>query len=386
MKQPRVVYFLNGLGRGGAELGLRTMLEHGLFAQVSLRVNVLFRGSEDLRRDIESLIGRENLVEGTLEKKLTVFGTVLGSCKFLYQLIAFRPQVVILSLKQANIIGRFLLYFFPGVRCIAFEHIAHLERGRAVGIYERALRALSNRVDEVWGDCPATLQATREYYRVSPKVQTFVPLFVAPCDAPSKSEYALHSPARIVAASRLVPRKRLDVLLQAIRLVKDNGHKIELTIFGEGPDKDRLERIAAELQIGRIVTVAGFVSEWWRVAAESDMFVHLSEDEGFCITVAEAMVVGLPVIASSVGGIPDYSRDSLDAVHLRSLDPSDVARAIVSLLNDDAKRSELGLAAASNIRSRFAAAPIQRQYKEIATSLLDRASSNGSRKWCNWLV
>jgi glycosyltransferase involved in cell wall biosynthesis len=169
------------------------------------------------------------------------------------------------------------------------------------------------------------------------------------------------------------------VLLKAIRLVADHGHTVELTIFGEGSDRDRLERLAADLQLGNTVTIAGFVKEWWRVATESDVFVHLSEDEGFCITVAEAMLVGLPVIASSVGGILDYSRDSLDAIHMHSLNPSDVARAIESLLNDDVKRAELGLAAALQIRSRFAAAPVQRRYREIAASLSDRASRDRFR-------
>ena len=282
------------------------MLKHGLFSQVNLRVIAMFRGSEELHDDITRLVGNGNLIEGRAGEKLTIAAAGIGSCKLLYQLFTFKPEIVVLSLKQANIIGRFLLYFFPRIWCVAFEHIAHLEQGRAVRFYERALRLLSRRVDEVWGDCPATLHATRAYYGVRCKSQTFVPLFVASCDAPLKTEYTLHSPVRIAAASRLVPRKRLDVLLRATRLIIESGHKVELTIFGDGPEKANLERLAADLQLSSVVTFAGFVDEWWRLGTESDVFVHLSEDEGFCITVAEAMMVGLPVIASSVGEISDY--------------------------------------------------------------------------------
>jgi glycosyltransferase involved in cell wall biosynthesis len=369
MNRQRVLYFLNGLGRGGAELGLRTMLEHGLFSRFDLRVVVMFRGQEELRKDIMRLIGTENLIEGGTGSKLTLSTAGIGSCKLLYQLITFKPDVVVLSLKQANIIGRFMLYLFPHIRCIAFEHIAHLERGRAVGIYERALRALSGRVDEVWGDCPATLESTRAYYEMHIKSQTFVPLFVASHDAKPKVDYALHNPVRIAAASRLVPRKRLDVLFQAIRLVVECGFRVKLTIFGDGPERGRLEKLASNLGLDDVVTFAGFVSEWWRAGAENDLFIHLSEDEGFCITVAEAMMVGLPVIASKVGGVADYSQDSRDALHMLSLDPDRVAEAVKGLLISEERRSVLGHAAAATIRSQFGPVRVRGRYEQIARTI-----------------
>jgi glycosyltransferase involved in cell wall biosynthesis len=376
MRQKRILYFLNGLGRGGAELGLRTMLEHGLFAGFDLRIVVMFRGSEDLREDIVRFVGSANLIEGRVGTRLTLITAGIGGCKLLYQLAIFKPDIVVLSLKQANIIGRFILYFFPRVRCIAFEHIAHLEKGRAVRVYERALRALSGRVDEVWGDCPATLEATRSYYDKPPKSQTFVPLFVASQHAKPKIDYTLHKPARIAAACRLVSRKRLDILIRAVLIVIESGCKVELTIFGDGPARASLEKLAVDLGVGHAITFAGFVQDWWRTGAQSDIFVHLSEDEGFCITVAEAMMVGLPIIASRVGGVADYSQHLYNAIHSFSFDPAFIAEAIKDLLSNEEKRASLGGAAATTIQSHFGIEAIQGHYGKIAKVLAAPSASN----------
>jgi glycosyltransferase involved in cell wall biosynthesis len=366
--KPRVIYFINGLGRGGAELGLRTMLEHDLFAKVDLRVIAICRGSAGISEDVAHRLGHRNVIEGGVGAKLTFPLVLKSSYNFLYHLINFRPNVVVLSLKQANIIGRFILFFFPSIHCVAFEHIVRLERGRASKIYERALRLLSNRVDEVWGDCYSTLNSSQIYYRKTPKTKRFVPLFVVSGSEPQKLNYDLHSPIRVAAASRLVTRKKLDVLLKAVRQLVERGRATELIIFGDGPDRTRLEDLTAALGLNGVVTFAGFVDEWWRVALNSDVFVHLSEEEGFCITVAEAMMVGLPVIASSVGGVRDYSKNLSDARHIQSLDPTDVAKEIEILLNDHDGRAELGRRAARSIRTQFASAAVRVHYNRIAST------------------
>jgi glycosyltransferase involved in cell wall biosynthesis len=377
--RPRILYFLNGLGIGGAEMGLRTLLEQGLFENMDFRVVLIERGSEELYRDISLLVGTENIIAGGNGTRLTVLGSAMAGVKFLHQLITFKPDIVVLSLKQANIIGRSILHLFPGIRCIAFEHIAQLEKGRMATVYERTLRTLSGRVDEVWGDSIATLKATQGYYSGPRRQETFVPLFVAPDGAPRKHDYGLHNPVRILVVSRLIPRKRIDVLLRAVRLLLDDGLEVEITIFGDGPGKPRLQALVGELQLSSAVTFAGFVKDWWQEATNYDLFVHLSDDEGFCIAVAEAMMIGLPVVASAVGGVIDYSKHSSDAWHMHSLEPAELAGVLQDLLTDHEKRMELGRRAASAIQSQFGRERVRSRYTQIAATFTKLEAGNTLR-------
>src|SRR5262249_6815075 len=150
---------------------------------------------------------------------LTIVACLVGSFLFLRTLVTFRPQVVVLSLKQANIIGRIGLYAFPGTKCISFEHIAELEKGPRTGLYEWLLRLTSKRVDGVWADCRKTLESTRGYFKPRNREETVVPLFVTSDDAPLKRRYELGKPVRIVTAGRLIKRKRIDLLLRSLQIL-----------------------------------------------------------------------------------------------------------------------------------------------------------------------
>jgi glycosyltransferase involved in cell wall biosynthesis len=364
-EQRRVIYFINGLTRGGAEIGLRSLLENGLFDGHDFRVIILHRGSAELRREVGRLAGEDRIIEASDSPRLTVFGCVVGMCLLLRTILKFQPDSVILSLKQANIIGRIVLYAFPRIKCIAFEHIAELERGRAVALYTTLLRLTSPRVDSVWADCTTTLMATRTYFKPRQREEKVVPLFLASDEAPLKSCYGLSGPARIVTAGRLVSRKRIDLLLQAIRILADRGRSIVLTIYGEGPMRPAFQRLADELAIDDRVEFAGFRHKWYADAKEHDLFIHMSDEEGFCIVVAEAMMVGLPVVANAVGGIRDYSADGVTAIHLASLDPEHVANIIGKYLDCERNRHALGLRAAEGIKSTYQRDRVRELYRNV---------------------
>lgn len=362
----RVIYFINGLTRGGAEIGLRSLLENGLFEGYDFRVIILHRGSAELRREVGLLAGEHRLIEASASPNLTMTGCIRGMYLLARTIATFRPDSVILSLKQANIIGRLVLYAYPNVKCIAFEHIAELERGPAVKLYTRLLRWTSNRVDSVWADCTTTLKETRVYFSPRQREEEIIPLFLANDEAPLKSCYKLSGPARIVTAGRLVNRKRIDLLLKAIRILLDRGRPVSLTIFGEGPMKLAFQQLARDLGIGDQVEFAGFKHRWYEHAKDHDLFIHMSDEEGFCIVVAEAMMVGLPVIANAVGGIRDYSNDGVTAAHLTSLDPQYVADVMTQYLDCENNRHSLGLRAAEDIKSFYQRDRVIELYRSVA--------------------
>jgi glycosyltransferase involved in cell wall biosynthesis len=373
----RVLYVLNGFNRGGAELGLRTMLENGFLEGCDAHVFAIHEGVPELRREVEALLppGRLTVVSGSPR----LDGTAMISAFLALRTIirSFAPDTVVLSLKQANILGRAAMLGQPG-HVVSFEHIVRLEKGRLQPVYTVLLRRLSARVDEIWADCQATLSGVTAYYSSKARRKEVVPLFVAEPGTVRKASYALNAPLRIATAGRLISRKRIDTLLQAVAAMRRDGRPAALTIFGDGPDRGRLEGLARSVGVSDAVVFAGFRPAWYREAVDHDLFVHLSDEEGFCIVVAEAMMVGLPVVASPVGGVADYSTDGLDAVHCPAASPDSLAAILVALAGDEESRRALGTRAADRMSAAFGPAAARAAYANLSRTMAERSMAGAS--------
>lgn len=124
----------------------------------------------------------------------------------------------------------------------------------------------------------------------------------------------------IVAVGRLSPEKGFGNLLEAMALVVGNGIDVSLCLFGEGGERENLERLIVQLKLSDRVTMPGFVSNVSDTFSCFDFLVMPSLTEGLPITLLEAMRAGLPVIASSVGGIPFVIQDRINGYLVRPAD------------------------------------------------------------------
>lgn len=109
---------------------------------------------------------------------------------------------------------------------------------------------------------------------------------------------------RVLSLSRLAPEKRLDVLLQAFALVLQSEPAATLVIAGEGPEREPLEQLAAELGVSGAVNFVGFVDPL-AAMAEADVLVQLSVWENCSYTLLDAVSAGIGVVATPVGGNPE---------------------------------------------------------------------------------
>jgi glycosyltransferase involved in cell wall biosynthesis len=366
-RRMRILYVLNGFDRGGAEHGLLTLVENGAFKDHDLRVLALCRGRGDLADRIGATLGKR-VQFVTNGDTLTFWACSAGFFSILRTAVAFRPQKMVLSLKQANVVGRMAALFMPRLTCVAFEHIAEYRARRFQGLYGPLLHLLSRRVDEVWADCEQTLDETRRYFVPRRRARHVVPLFVAKSDGPFKVHYALKKPIRLATAGRLIARKNISLIVAAVDALRRQGVDATLDVYGDGPEAQAIETLVLERRLQHHVLFRGHQADWVAQAMEADIFVNLSEAEGFCIVVAEAMLAGLPVIAADVGGVRDYGREGENMLKLCGPTAGDTATAILRLMRDPRLRERMGKQAREDMLRDYDALAARHQVAEALSS------------------
>ncbi|AUI50009.1 glycosyltransferase [Arthrobacter crystallopoietes] len=170
---------------------------------------------------------------------------------------------------------------------------------------------------------------------------------------------------RIMSVGRLVPRKGVDLVVRALRLLKDQGiDDVELLVVGgaSGPDglggdpeARRLMELAGELGVADQVVLRGQIPQDKipTVLRSADAVVCVPWYEPFGIVPLEAMACGVPVVAASVGGLIDTVVDRKTGLQVPPKDPEAVACALAELLRDPQLAQELGRAGRKRVRTRY---------------------------------
>jgi phosphatidyl-myo-inositol dimannoside synthase len=299
--------------------------------------SILFFPSPQVHRDIDDCVRRHGIDLVLLDPALPLglLGPRLGV-----------PYGVILHGAEVTVPGR-----LPGARAAL----------------ARVLRDASIVVSA--GNYPATEgrrvvpDQARGFVEIPPGVDTGA---VAPLKAPerraARARLGLPAAAPLVASvSRLVPRKGMDVLIEAANRLAPSYPDLVVAIGGDGRERQRLERLAADSLVD--VRLLGRVSDDDRAAllGAADVFVMACrnrwgglEQEGFGIVFLEAAAFGVPQVAGDSGGAPEAVLDGQTGLVVE--DPSDpgvVAEAIRTLLADPPLRRRMGRAARTRVQESF---------------------------------
>jgi glycosyltransferase involved in cell wall biosynthesis len=171
---------------------------------------------------------------------------------------------------------------------------------------------------------------------------------------------------------RMTGVKRTDDVLEALRLLRGRGVDAVLVLVGDGPDREHVERRASELGIVRSCLFLGYqedVSGWYRAF---DAMILPSANEGTPVVVIEALAAGCPVVATSVGGVPDVVRDGVDGFLVPPRDTEALAERLVRLAEDPELRARMGAAGRESVPSRYAVERLVGDIDELYRSLLSR--------------
>lgn len=141
--------------------------------------------------------------------------------------------------------------------------------------------------------------------------------------------------------------KGYEVLLPAARSLIDRGLPVRFAAVGVGPLENEIEEMHRRLRLGERFRLLGGRSDAMRVVAGFDVFVLASHAEGCPISVMEALALGVPVVATAVGGIPEMVTDGVEGLLVRPGRTDDLVQALSRVVTDAPTRSRMSAAAAA---------------------------------------
>ncbi|HET6794528.1 MAG TPA: glycosyltransferase [Acidimicrobiales bacterium] len=207
-------------------------------------------------------------------------------------------------------------------------------------------------------------------YRVVPLgLQLSEHLAVAGPSGVLRPKLGLPASAPVVGVvGRLAPVKNVDLLLEAVARVGD----CQLVVMGDGPERARLEQLAAGLGLSGRVHFTG----WWHdipaAMADMDVVALSSVNEGTPVSLIEAAACARPVVATAVGGVPSVVADGRSGVLVPSGDVEALARGIESLLGDAGRAAAMGEWARRNVAPRYSATRLLSDMTAVYDELVDR--------------
>jgi len=169
---------------------------------------------------------------------------------------------------------------------------------------------------------------------------------------PSRFMHSLErpkGPAVVLAVGRMVPKKGFDILLRAAALARSHGAEFELHFVGDGPEREDLERLASGLGLRDQTVFHGRLTQeellpLYEGAAALACASIVTEDgdrDGIPNVLLEALAMGVPVVATTTGGIPEVIEHEKTGLLARPGDPAALAEQLERILYDEELRERV---------------------------------------------
>lgn len=189
--------------------------------------------------------------------------------------------------------------------------------------------------------------------------------------AESSARIRLPSTSAVIGtACRLIPLKGLSCLIQAVALLRLEFPRVRLEIAGAGPERNALETEVQHLGLKDHVHFLGWQRNLGVVWPNWDIFVLPSLAEGFGMSVLEAMGAGLPVVGTSVGGLPELIEEGRTGYIVPPSDVAALADRLGCLVRDPEQRCAMGAAGRKRARDHFSVDRMVSEIEAIYDSLL----------------
>jgi glycosyltransferase involved in cell wall biosynthesis len=267
---------------------------------------------------------------------------------------SFRPDIVQTHVLKSNLLGilaarKAKVPVIIGTE-MTLKDIAHTPMTRLRDKLIQPLVSLSLRYSDSFMVTSEYIKKQWYHRRYSEKYRVIYPPFnldkylAVQANAQCKAPQSNHHDPTIGFVGRLSEEKGLQTLLEAMAAIRSRIPRVRLLIAGTGPIEHRLRKFVQDTNLGNSVSFMGFCSNVFKMMGDLDVFVLPSRTEGCPIVVLEAMAMGVPVVATNVGGTPELVENNVTGLLVKSNAPDELARSIVELLTDRERAEKMGRA------------------------------------------
>jgi len=292
-----------------------------------------------------------------LGREIAPLGDLAALAELVRSIRRERPAIVHTHTSKAGFIGR-LAAVIARVPAVIHQPHGHIFYGyyspRRTAVFTALERMAARWTDRIitLTDRGAAEHLARgigraeQYVTVPSGVPTAELRATAPPRGEARARLGLDPDAFVVIGlGRLVPIKGFDLLVRALPAVAEQVPSARVLLVGDGAERQRLEAVAASLDVTRQLRLAGETLDVAAYLAAADVVAVPSRNEGMGRVIVEAMALGLPVVATAVGGIPDVVTDGECGRLIAPEDVDALSAALIELGRDPALRRKLGEAA-----------------------------------------
>jgi glycosyltransferase involved in cell wall biosynthesis len=293
-----------------------------------------------------------------------------------------RPALVHAHSSKAGAVVRLAKPLHPRTPVVYTPHgyafAGHFSRELERSAYREIERLLARLADRVVCVCEAEARLARTVgpaERVRVVHNGIEPAGAGPVDR-RVAELAQDGPV-VCALTLLRPGKGIETLLDALPEVLARRPRARIAIGGDGPDLQALRARARRLGVAGAVNFLGRSPDPLSLLRGAHAFVHPSWAESFPYVILEAMSLGLPIVASDVGGVSEAVSDGESGALVTPGDARALARALIELLGDSGAGARMGAAAKLRFEQRFTRARMIGGVADVYEEAIRRAPVQG---------
>ena len=188
----------------------------------------------------------------------------------------------------------------------------------------------------------------------------------------------------IATTGSLIKRKGIDLIIDAVKQLRQKKLPVYLVVIGEGEQRNNIEQQIKRLNLGKVVFLLGEQHNVIGLLRNNvDVFVSAAREEVFGLVLAEAGLAGLPVIAPNIDGIPTVVKDGVTGLLVAPENSHAISKAIRTLFNNPQLRMQLGNAGRKHVLENFTIERNVNEFERLYRFLLHAPSmqTNWVRHW-----
>lgn len=362
MNKPRkIAFFIDALGWGGAEKSLVAQLCRLDLSEASVDLYMLDNAVvlDDIRNALPEQVRLRNL-------QLTGNRILLRSCRICYSLmIRLLPRIGV-NKHLAELFWRAMkpayrrieetydiaisyqqgfMTYFVAEKVSAHRKIAWINSQLSGHGHDKKFsRRYYDKYDHVVAVCESLKKMLGDSGYVDPSRLTAIYDIIDERSIRDKATEPCqvdHSRGTvIVTVARLAPEKNLQLAIEAAAIMRDRDMDFIWYIIGEGNDVGTLREMISRLDLTDRVILTGSKTNPYCFMKAADIYVQTSRNEGYCLTIAEARILGRPVVSTNFPMVYDQIRDGWNGL-IADMTPEDVADKIMMLIGDDNLRKSM---------------------------------------------